>query len=84
MEERQGRVLKILEWAAEELGCTLLVLALHGLWWQKEKQSLPALPVPGQRELSKVQAKPCTSQFFLGLSFPFYEMGVQIAWGQSW
>lgn len=77
LEERQGQVLKILEWPAEELGCTLLVLALHGLWWQKEEQGLPAL-------LSKVQATPCTLQFFLGLSFPFYEVGVQIPWGQSW
>lgn len=40
MEERQGHVLKVLEWQAEELGHTLLVLAHHGLWLLEEGQGL--------------------------------------------
>lgn len=82
LEERQGQVLKILEWQAEELGCTLLMLAYHGLWRLEEGQGLPTLPVPGQRELTKSRPSPAR-QFFLGLSFPFCEVGVHIPWGQS-
>lgn len=39
---------RALEWQAEELGHTLLVLAHTGLWLLEEGQGLPVLSVPGQ------------------------------------
>lgn len=41
----------------------------------------PVPPVPGQKVVCKVPAKP---RFIPGLSFPTYEVGVQIPWGQAW
>lgn len=83
LEERQGHVLKILEWQSEVLGHLRPVVS-HTCCWPtmtcgcSTDRPLPALPMPGQRELSQVQAKPCKSKLFPGLSFPFCEMRVQI------
>lgn len=46
--------------------------AHRGLWQLEEGHGLPALPI---WELSKPQAEPCTSQFFLGLSLPSVKQG---------
>lgn len=76
LEERRGQVQTILEWQAEELGCTLLVLAHHGPVALEEVQSLPSCPCQGSQAL-QVTVRP-------GLSFPVCEVGVQIPWGQAW